>query len=89
MNPENNPYQLKPPEKLVREELKLVQIREDSIRPPASIGTDSFQGLLFGAPSLQPSKDTEESKGGSIGGALLLLIFLVPLVLAIKFYFFP
>jgi hypothetical protein len=88
MDPENNPYLLKPPEKMVREELKLIQIKDDSVRPPSSVGTDSFQGFLFGAPSLQPSKDSEESKGGSIGGAILLLIILVPLVLAIKYHFF-
>jgi hypothetical protein len=88
MNPENNPYQLKPPQKLVREEQKLIQIKDDSVRPPASVGTDPFQGFLFGAPSLQPSRDSDEAKGGSIGGMLLLLIVLVPIVLAIKFHFF-
>lgn len=56
MTTNRNPYQIKPKEQLVREEQKLIQIRDDSVRPPSSIGVDSFQATLFGAPALQPPR---------------------------------
>ena len=88
MDPKDAPYRLKPPVKRVREEQKLIQLRDDSVRPPSSVGVDTFQALFFGAPALQPSKVEEKPKGVSFGVGLMLLVFLVPILLAIKKYFF-
>jgi len=88
MDPKDDPYRLKPPTKLVREEQKLIQLRDDSVRPPSSVGVDAFQALFFGAPALQPSKAEEKPKGVSFGVGLMLLLFLIPILLAIKKYIF-
>lgn len=88
MDPKDDPYRLKPPTKLVREEQTLIQIRDDSARPPSSIGVDAFQAIFFGAPALQPSKAEEKPKGVSFGVGLMFLVFLVPILLALKKYFF-
>ena len=69
MDPKDDPYRLKPPTKLVREEQKLIQIRDDSVRPPSSVGVDAFQAIFFGAPALQPSKAPEQARRISFGVA--------------------
>ena len=88
MDPKDDHYRLKPPAKLVREEQKLIQIRDDSARPPSSVGVDAFQAIFFGAPALQPSRAPEKAKRISFGVAMVLLLFLAPILLAIKKYFF-
>lgn len=82
----SDPYRIKPKEQLVREEQKLIQIRDDSVRPPSSIGVDSFQATLFGAPALQPSKASTSGGDGSFfsGRLVVVLILLLPLALALK-----
>jgi len=88
LDPKDDPYRLQPPTKLVREEQKLIQLRDDSVVPPSSVGVDTFQAIFFGAPALQPSKAEEKPKGVSFGVGLMLLLFLIPILLAIKKYIF-
>ncbi len=88
MDPKDDPYRLQPPTKLVREEQKLIQLRDDSVRPPSSVGVDAFQAIFFGAPALQPSKAPEQARRISFGVAMVLLVCLVPILLAIRKYFF-
>lgn len=59
MKKADNPYRLKVRGEEVREEQVLIQLRDDSARPPSSVGVDFLSGFLFGAVSRQPSRSPE------------------------------
>lgn len=60
--------------KKTAQEEKLVTLRDDSARPPATISTSSMHGILFGPGAGQPSKASEDIKPGW-GKVLIRIVF--------------
>lgn len=68
-----NPESLKAKQRTMQEE-RLITLKDDSTRPPPTIGVEPLQGILFGPAAGQPSSDTSEAKA-SWGKKLLIFIF--------------
>jgi len=61
-----NPYKLDPEslkaKQRTMQEDRLITLKDDSSRPPPTIGVESFQGIMFGPAAGQPSSDYSDSK---------------------------
>lgn len=65
---------------------QLISLKDDSAKPPPTIGSGGLQGILFGGAASQPSKAGDDIQPG--WGKLLLRIAFWVLALAIAKSFF-
>jgi hypothetical protein len=79
-----NPYAVDPGKQVPLKEQAVVTLKDDTARPPATIGKPIWQSLLFGSALGQPSGDEPRraSRSLRILGALLLAVLLLGLAVA-------
>lgn len=80
-----NPYRIDPKRNRARvreaAEHRVVTLQDESTKPPPTIGTAPWQGILFGPAFGQPS--TAPSRRLGLGAKLLLGLFALALVLLV------
>lgn len=80
-----DPYRIDPAQLKAREreasQLHVVTLQDDSAKPPPTVGTAPWQGILFGPAVGQPSG--EESRVSPWVGRILLALAAVALVAGI------